>query len=323
MSTVTTKGLTYSTVVPGLPGGPLLTDYPISLKLIPADRTYQRPGIKASKPRRSVQHGTGNPSSMAAGEITWLVDSRAGGGQVSFHATADDLGVWIGVPADEVTWQAADGSGPGNMNGFSCEMIENTTMWNNAARRERAIYVTADFMGRVSARLDIKVPEQHYTFNFADPNRHNCPDKLRHVAGAWDTYVKQWNASKADELKRMGGQVEPEKPTTKYPAPIPVPALAGISAAKNDEAPGVVTDEGTDYVFVADVVEAIKATPRLKTANKGADRVGPDIAKGERFVVSWLFKARDGRYYYLTPWNTRVLQADTTRIADAPFVTAA
>ncbi|MGI8486779.1 MAG: N-acetylmuramoyl-L-alanine amidase [Thermomicrobiales bacterium] len=319
------KGLIHTTTVPGLPGGPLLTTYPIQMKLIPAWNTYQRPGIKAERPRRSVQHGTGNPSSMAAGEITWLVDSKAGGGQVSFHATADDTGVWIGVPLDEVSWQAADGGGPGNMNGFSCEMIENTSMWNDPARRTKAIAITADFMGRVAARLEAANPEQHYTFNFADPNRHDCPDKLRHVAGAWDAYVTQWNTSKADELARMkGGPVIPPAPAfdwSKAAKPLLIPALSDTDVGKNDTAPGVISKDGTDFVFVSDVVEATADISRLQYADAGSPRTGPDIKAGERFVGAWLFKAGDGSFYYLSsaPFWSRIPAKNTKRVADAPL----
>jgi hypothetical protein len=58
--------MTFSTAVPGLPGGPLATDYPIHLKILPDWMTQNRPGIPASTPRRSVQHGNGNPNSAAA-----------------------------------------------------------------------------------------------------------------------------------------------------------------------------------------------------------------------------------------------------------------
>lgn len=323
---------TYLTNVPGLPGGPLKTDYPIKQRLIPANRTYQRPGIKANLPRRSVQHGTGNPSSLAAGEAIWLVDSQAGGGQVSFHATADDSGVWICVPLDEVTWQAADGGGPGNMNGFSCEMIENTTMWSDTARRARAISITADFMGRVAARLSAAKPEQHYTFNYADPNRHDCPNKLRHVAiggrPAWDIYAEQWEKSKADELARMKGvpvepapEPEPAFDWSTAAKPVPIEALFDTDVDKNDTAPGVTSSDGVDFVFVADVVEAIRDTSRLQYAYQGARETGPKLKAGERFVVAWMLKAGDGKFYYLTPapYWTRVLVADTKRIADAPL----
>jgi hypothetical protein len=222
----------FSTMVPGLPGGPLETDYPIHVDLIPISQR-QRPGRKASLPRRSVQHGNGNPNSSAAGEKGFL-HGGADGGMVSYHSTGDDREVFVMVPADEVTFQAADGPGPGNENGFSCEMVEDANLWADPARRDRVIHICADFMGRVAARLNIAIPEQHWDFNWvvcgcSGPcdqecgDRHNCPDKLRHVRMpdgrlAWEVYVQQWHAAKADELQRMN-------PFPPLRIPIPVGAM--------------------------------------------------------------------------------------------------
>lgn len=396
---------TYSTVIPGLPGGPLVTDYPIDTDvMIAASNTYQRPGIKAAQPRRGVQHGTGNANSLRKGEVNWLVYQRAGGGQTSFHSCSDDSGVSVAVPADEVTWQAADGAGPGNMNGFSCEMIENAAMWADPRRRARAIYVTADFMGRVAARLGITKPEYHWTFNYgnAPSQRHTCPEQLMFVhPDAKGFYEKQWGISRADELARMGGagtlkagdRVKAKKavlarrgwgtsqpvvmniakgtvgtvtddgsgilvrvesgmdwfnittksgsgwvpvqdfegvtdaapepaPEPTYAKPIEIPALLETDLKKNDTAAGLITDEGIDFVFVADVVEATRDTPRLQQGDKKGPRTGPDLTKGERFVVAWLFKARTGEHFYLTPapYWTRVAYEDTKRISDAPLL---
>lgn len=320
----------YSTSVPGLPGGPLVTNYPITLKIVPAWRTLNRPGIKAALPRRSVQHGNGNPNSSAAGEANYLYNG-AGGRQASYHSASDDKGVFVMIPADEVTWQAADGSGPGNMNGFSNELVEDRALWSDPARRYRAIANTADFMGRVAARLGIKVPEQHWTFNWRQTNdRHDCPNKLRYtrIEGslAWDIYSSLWSAAGADELRRMGGGSAPDdslvdklKDIT-YAKPVEIPALFETNLKNYETAEGIVSDEdGTEFVFVADVVEAKRETPRSQRAS-GDATLGPPIKKGERFVVSWVFKMPDGAYWYLTPYWTRVKYADCRRVSDAPLI---
>lgn len=206
---------TYTTEIPGLPGGPLVTTYPIHIKLIPTWRTNNRPGTKAKTPRLSVIHGNGNPNSSAAGEATYLYNG-AEGRQASYHSAADDKEVWVMVPADEVTWQAADGfNGPGNNNGFSCETVEDANLWANPQRRDRLIDIAADFNGRVAARLGIAKPQQHWDFNFAlaPSQRHDCPNKLRYtrINGrlAWDIFAGKWQAAKADELKRMNPKPEP------------------------------------------------------------------------------------------------------------------
>jgi N-acetylmuramoyl-L-alanine amidase len=246
----------YVTSVPGLPGGPLRTAYPIRLNPIALDG-YQRTGQKARTPRRSVQHGTGNASNASAWQEAQYFVNGAGGRQASIHACADDREVVICVPLDEVTWQAADGAGPGNMNGYSCEMMEATAIWTQPARRDALIRITADFMGRVAARLGVTKPEQHYTFNYgnAPGARHDCPNKLRHttIGGepAWNVYARQWEAARKDELR---GETRPPgttttTTTTAAPPPTLPPGMSGGLADKLYNPDRVAEPDGTvpDY----------------------------------------------------------------------------
>lgn len=235
----------HETTIPGLPGGPLVTTYPIRLNLIPAGNTYQRPGTKAGKPRRSVQHGTGNPSNASAWAEAQYFVNGAGGGQASVHWCTDDTEAVLVVPVDEVTWQAADGSGPGNLNGLSCEMMEATAIWSNPERRDKLIALTADLMGRCAARLDIAVPEQHFDFNYANPpnQRHNCPEMLRTrwigETRAWDAYGALWAAARKDEADRMAGETGTRPP---------VPEKWPRSRVK---APDVITSQHYPLTFTA------------------------------------------------------------------------
>lgn len=316
--------MAYTTTIPGLPGGPLETSFPVKLKIVPAWRTLNRPGVKAHSPRRSVQHGNGNPNSTAAGEANYLYNG-AGGRQASFHSTVDYLGAYIVVPADEVTWQSADGSGPGNMSGFSCELVEDASDWADVGRRTKTIANTAELMGKVAARLGIAKPEQHWDFNYRQTtNRHDCPNKLRYTSGAWSTYVKLWNAAKAEELAKMKGESPAPTPTptpTTYAEPAKIEALLATDLGKYDTAPGIVADDGVEFVFVSDVCEAVRDTGRLRYAS-GNERVGPNIKKGERFVVAWVFKYED-EFFYLTPFWTRVRYKDCKRVSDAPLAVKA
>ena len=226
----------YSTVIPGIPGGPVPTIAPVKIKLIPEWRTNNRPGIIARTPRRSVQHGNGNPNSSAAAEANYLYGG-AGGRQASYHSSTDDKETWVMVPGNEVTWQAADGSGPGNMNGFSNEMVEDSALWANPARRMTCIRNTADFMGTIAARLDIAKPEQHWTFNFNSSDRHDCPNKLRYVRIdgrlAWDIYADLWYAAKAAERARMTGGDVPTTPTPSEPLAIGIGDTVQTQVALN------------------------------------------------------------------------------------------
>lgn len=215
----------FTTEIPGLPGGPITTDYVIRVDLLPTSMTLNRPGIKAKSPRHGIQHGNGNPNSTARGERNFLhagAPNDAGKPQqLSYHATADDKELFVLIPLDEVTWQAADGSGPGNLNGYSLEMVEDRDLWLSASRRNRCIHICADFMGRVAARLGVTVPERHWDFNWVEccdapcdtqcGNRHHCPDKLM-TTGLWTTaYVPQWQKARVDELARMKPKLAPRQ----------------------------------------------------------------------------------------------------------------
>ena len=308
----------YTTEIPGLPGGPLETSFPVKIKLCPAWRTLNRPGIKAEQPRRSVQHGNGNPNSTAAGEATYLYNG-ADGRQASYHSAIDDKECWVMIPADEVTWQAADGAGPGNMCGFSCEQVEDETLWADPARRAKVIANAAEWMGKISARLGIAKPEQHWDFNWADPDRHDCPNKLRHTVGAWAAYTAAWSAHKAIELAKMGGQPAP-KPI-KYVTPTPVKGLPDLTKLSPDTPLDAINAEGSEYRVVFDVYEAEKDGHRYRRATgaKG-DIINDPLTKDSRVLIVVTFKSRTtGDMWGLTRESTRIwLQGEGwKRVADA------
>lgn len=290
---------TFTTTIPGLPGGPLKTTYPIRMNMIPAGHTRQRPGTKAHTPRRSVQHGTANDSNDdAMAEAQYFVNG-AEGRQASVHYCTDDTQAVVVVPLDEVTWQAADGNGPGNMNGFSCEMMEATEIWTSPARRDRLIAITADLMGRTAARLGATVPEQHWTFNAGSPDRHDCPNKLRHTTingrPAWDVYVQQWQAARVDELKRMQGG----KPTYVKPHP---PAL------KNGKPYPHIDDNGAVWLILSPARwKALETTERREYATVDADEVGPPVDKGDTISAVYSVTANDGNVWFVSRSGSRML----------------
>lgn len=306
---------TYATPIPGLPGGPLVTTHPVQIKLIPSWRTNNRPGITARTPRRSVQHGNGNPNSTAAGEANYLFNG-AEGRQASYHSSTDDKETWVMVPANEVTWQAADGSGPGNMNGFSNEMVEDAALWNNPTRRDRVIANAAELMGGIAARLDIDKPEQHWDFNYASADRHNCPNKLRFTTingkSAWEIYVEKWRAAKVAELKRMNGE-QPTKPTEPPPVkPIYADAVTAwmgddLKKASPSDHSFMVTVDGAEVKVkcwgVEREYEVTKSTPRYLGPDVKGKRVGGNLVVGEEFVGSYFAVVGKTRWT-ITRWGS-------------------
>jgi hypothetical protein len=319
----------FSTLIPGLPGGPLETDYRIIVDLIPFSEKH-RPGRKAKTPRRSVQHGNGNPSSTAKGERNFLhagaPNDRGVQQTLSYHATADDTVLYVLVPLDEVTYQAADGSGPGNENGYSCEMVEDRVLWGNTSRAKQVVHVCADFMGRVAARLDVIKPEGHVDFNWVlccdSPcnvfcsGRHNCPDMLRHrtIEGisAWTRYVNEWNDAKSDELDRMSGDIPIPPP---IPKPVKLPKGMSINLAKRLFNPNDIRKPGggkigfnlSGRVSQAWLVNALSTIPEGKPWTEGDwDGLDTVILRGDgRIVYSF------GNFTYEEPAPSQVSSGET------------
>lgn len=192
---------TYSTTIPGVPGGPIETSFPVHIKIAPAWRTNVRPGIAARTPRRPVQHETANPNSMAVDDATYLANGSEGR-QASWHITVDDTEAYIGIPLDEVTWQASDGAGPGNYNGISCELSVHRNIIADPKRRAQSQQNAAEIMGIIGARLDSTPPaRQHHDYA---PDGKNCPAQMRN-RGEWNRYVDWWTGYFVAEQRRMAG----------------------------------------------------------------------------------------------------------------------
>jgi len=89
---------------------------PLVVNLIPTWQTNQRPGYKLRTPLAGwIQHETANTrfGANALFHDIWL-HGGASGAELSFHFVVDDHIIYQEIPVDEVTWQAADGNGPGN-----------------------------------------------------------------------------------------------------------------------------------------------------------------------------------------------------------------
>lgn len=194
-----------TTTIPGVPGGPIQTSFPVKLLIAPAWRTNVRPGIKARTPRLPVQHETANPNTYAIGDATYLYNG-SGGRQASWHMTVDDKEAIIGIPLDEVTWQASDGAGPGNYNGISCELAVHSAIVNNSARRAQSQKNAAEIMGTIGARLNATPPaKRHHDYA---PDKKWCPAQMMN-RGEWNRYVDWWQQFYSAEKARMSGTTLP------------------------------------------------------------------------------------------------------------------
>jgi hypothetical protein len=109
----------------------------------------------------------------------------------------------------------------------------------------------------------------------------------------------------------------PEVPKPLFAKPLPIAELIQFADRDRDVVTALATREVDQFIYVADRVEAIQDTPRLQYAAMSAPHVGPVLKKGEPFEVTWMVKAGDGNWYYVTDWWTRIRVDHTKRIQDA------
>lgn len=171
--------------VAGLPV-PIELPVPLVIDLIPRSQTMQRPGIPRDTPGYYIQHETANYNTGADAEMhNRYLHNGAQGQYLSFHFAVDDGVIYQMIPVTEVTWQAADGSGPGNMSGISCELCVNQDA-NWTVARHNAEALAGGVMKALGMGIDRL--KRHYDFNAADPDRHYCPKEMM-TSGYWATFV--------------------------------------------------------------------------------------------------------------------------------------
>jgi len=261
--------------VAGLPGQ-IELPVPLIQAILPTSQTNQRPGISRQTPGYWVQHETANTNAGAdAAMHARYLANGADGSQVSWHFTVDDHQIYQHIPINEVTWQAADGSGPGNMSGVSCELCVNSD--GNKARIRANGEALA---GAICKALGLGVDrvKRHYDFNAADPNRHHCPDEMMNE-NYWPTFVNNVG-------KIITGVTPVPTPTpTPVPKPTPKPKVtypAGMDAGIAAELFGAVgtwkyAEGGTLSNLWLDYGKANGVWPRLVDVKVAVD--SPTISR--------------------------------------------
>jgi len=176
--------------VAGLPGGPIELPVNLIINLLPFSEKH-RPGTQRQMPGFWVQHETDNHHVGAGARMhrNFLFDGAPDNNGreqfLSYHFAVDDREIYQMVPIDEVTFQAADGAGPGNMSGISCEMCVNDDGDKQLTRRNTVALARA-ICNRLGLHAD-RV-KRHWDFNAGDPGRHHCPDVMMND-GFWPTFV--------------------------------------------------------------------------------------------------------------------------------------
>jgi N-acetylmuramoyl-L-alanine amidase len=279
-------------------GLPTQIDLPVPLHvvLIPTTQTLQRPGITRARPGYWVQHETGNPSAGANALFhqrylaNGAPDNAGNPQQLSYHFTCDDTAIYQMIPVDEVTWQAADGSGPGNMAGISCELCINQGI-DKAKSRHNAEALAGGVMKA------LKMPtgncRRHYDFNFADPNRHHCPDEMM-SEGYWPTFV-----ANVDKIVNP-----PISDQSTYPAAVGLPFGAGDYGFHD-------FNDSTAFVMTF-TVECVKAAIPRSFASTKAPQSGEKIAVRSQVKCIAQIVTPDKRRWLIREDRARLLASSFT-----------
>ncbi|MGB3330985.1 MAG: hypothetical protein WBA46_18620, partial [Thermomicrobiales bacterium] len=313
-------------VFPGLANPVYLPDWlPVSIKLIPSSTPGWTSGQKVdvSQFTSTTYHDTQNDLSSAQSEYTWAKN----GGRASINSAGsyngifDANGLIITQRFDELVGHAANPTG--NVTSYAFEEAYGAT--GHAASLDVGLWVHA---GVLQAMGKSGGTESMYLHQWWSGKY--CSKQILD-RGQWsyaeqtvDARVAEINAYLKQGGDGTGGSTTPPPPTTTYAKPVPIPELVGFSVNENTTVPGVVTRDGGDaFIFTADLYECVTATPRLQYADiKHSPKVGEDLVVGERFIGAWLVKARDGEWYIVTPYWTRIRLRDVKRIGDVPNLAA-
>lgn len=289
---------------------PIELPCPLIIRLMPTWQTNQRPGGLRRTPPYWVQHETGNerPGTGAQNHYAYMAGgamARDNAGNLysqtlGYHFSTDggrkgvdEPGViWQMVPVNEPTWQAADGDGPGNLNGISNEMCVNVD-GDEARARRNSIALAAGVMGALGAGID--QIRSHWDFNFANSpaHRHHCPDHMLDD-GFWPTGFRAgvqaiWDAKAPREVAEFARAVFP--------------------AWWSDEA----LFDGEDREHGGAVWHAVSATYTALKDVRCTAWAGPDapntrspVRKGEKVRGYYRVRASDGKWYVVTRGGSRL-----------------
>lgn len=249
---------------------------PLIIDLLPIKRNT-RSGAARQLPGYWVQHETGNPRPGADAEMhNRYLHNIPDGTFVSFHFAVDDGVIYQMVPVDEVTWQAADGAGPGNMSGISCELCINAGI-NTAKARNNAEALAGGIMKALGMGVD-RV-KRHWDFNEGTIDRHHCPDQMMNE-NYWPTFVAN-----------VGKIISPAPPVPQYPTPLPLPKEM--------------------FPLVAEVLSIKTVVPR-QYAESDAPKSGPNIPVNTKVKIIGEAKNKEKQQWFFLEDHSRVRASSFT-----------
>lgn len=164
----------------------------------------RRPDIKMI-PQSITIHNTGNPTSTARNERSWLTDNPSNKRTASYHIVIDSIEAIECLPLNEVGWHAGDGSkeGSGNRTSIGIEICERDVKLGEYAQTlTNAVDLVAKML--LERNWGIDRLRRHY-----DWDRKNCP-RLMNIDGKWTGWkvFLERVQSRLDELKGRVDKLE-------------------------------------------------------------------------------------------------------------------
>lgn len=153
----------------------------IEQMLIPVGNKEQRPGI-AMSPEYITIHNTDNydagANALAHARLQYNGNSR----QASWHFSVDDGDIiYQSIPTNEISWNAGDGDGPGNMKGIAIEICVNKGIDFQRAK-ENAAWLTHYLMDKYNIPLSNVVQHHHWSGK-------DCPHVIRSEKNGWENFL--------------------------------------------------------------------------------------------------------------------------------------
>lgn len=176
-----------------------LSNYTYRKDHIPKTTPYNRRPSLALAPATITIHNTGNPTSTAANERTWLTNPT-NNRVASYHIVIDAKEAIECLPLSEVGWHAGDGSGvnSGNRTSIGIEICErDSSLAEYAQALTNAVHLVAKLLKERGWGVDRL--RRHY-----DWSGKNCP-RLMNIDGKW-TGWKQFAERIEAKLKELKGE---------------------------------------------------------------------------------------------------------------------
>ena len=268
--------------------------------IVPSWRTNIRSNHVFTGQTKTTWHDTGNPSSNADGERSWL-HSGAGGAYVGYNFAYHANKIIQLIPLNEITWHG--GNAEGNKS-WGAEQCLNTD-WAGCLRTGAALH--GGLCAAMGWDVDKALVQHNYWWG------KHCPAQIRN-RGVWPQVVQMVKDAKTKAVLAAGGTNTPTIPTEPNTPVYP----KGTPVQKDGKAwDGLSTVEFQGRTYYGDPKTVTVGTSALnrRVGPKTADALIGDIlpANSTFAVLGWTEGDEvDGENrWWVTPWGSHMWSGGT------------